>query len=185
MKRWIAAILIPFCLSGCKMKNQSMDKLYALRERMRQCNEISFEADITADYGTEYYTFKVACTSDSSGDISFTVIEPDTIAGIQGEINKLEGYLTFDNHVLAFKEMADDRITPVTAPWFFLTALCGGYITSCGKTNDGYLAMIRDTYEDDALLLEIVFIDEEPISAEIFWNQTRVISMKIQNFNAL
>lgn len=182
MKRLFAVFLTIFSLVGCSHKNSSMDKLYQFRNDLLQANVVSFDAEITTDYGQEYYTFQVSCSGDESGDLAFEVISPETISGIRGNVSREEGNLTFDDHILAFKTMAEDRLTPVTAPWVFLTALRGGYITSCGKTEDGYLAIIRDTYLDDYLSIDVSFQEDVPINADVFWNQTRIISMKITNF---
>ena len=182
MKRWLVFLLMPLCLIGCKQNNPSMDELYAFREDLLQSEGIRFEAEITVDYGQEFYAFQVECTTDDKDKLQFEILKPDSISGIQGTISKEDGHLRFDDYVLAFKSVADDRLTPVSAPWVFLTALRGGYITSCGKNENGYTAIIRDTYEEDPLILEIYFSKNTPISAEIFWNQTRVITMQIQNF---
>ena len=182
MKRWIAGILIPFCLLGCSRSNHAMDMLLSFRENLLQSRKITFDADITADYGEEYYTFQMHCESNSEGELAFQVLKPDSICGIQGVISQYEGHLTFSDQVLVFKPAAEDRLSPIIAPWVLLKTLRGGYITACGNTEDGYLAVIRDSYQDNALTLEIEFIDNTPISAEIFWNQTRVISMQIHDF---
>lgn len=182
MKRWIAAILIPFCLLGCSRSDSTMNTLLSFRENLLQSDKVTFDADITADYGEEYYTFQMHCESNSEGDIIFQVLQPDSISGIQGQISQTEGYLTFDNQVLLFKPAAEDRLSPIIAPWVLLKTLRGGYITVCGKTEKGYLAVIRDSFHEDALTLEIAFTDNTPTSVEIFWNQTRVISMQIHNF---
>lgn len=182
MKQLIAIFLAAFCLVGCSPKNRYMDELYQFRNELLQATVVSFDAEITADYGKEYYTFQVACQGDELGSLAFEVISPDTISGIRGNISAEEGNLTFDDYVLAFDIMAEDRLTPVTAPWVVLTALRSGYITSCGKTDDGYLAVIRDTYEDDYLSIDLLFQDNIPVHAEIFWNEARIITMNIINF---
>ena len=159
-----------------------MDELYSFRENLLQSNKTAFKTEITVDYGQEFYTFFVECATDKHGHLNFEILQPDSISGIKGNISKEDGHLKFDEHVLVFKSIAENRLTPVNAPWVFMTALRGGYITSCGKTDDGYTAIIRDTYEENPLVLEINFIEGQPISAEIYWNQTRVITMQIQNF---
>ena len=182
MKRFLALFVTILCLTGCSRKNVSMDKLYQFRNDLLKANGVSFDAEITADYGQEYYTFQVSCNGDESGNLVFEVISPYSIKGIRGNVSREEGNLTFDDHVLAFKTMAEDRLTPVTAPWVVLTALRGGFITSCGKTENGYMAVIRDTYQEDYLSIDISFKEDIPVNADVFWNQTRIISMKITNF---
>lgn len=185
MKRWTAAILIPFILIGCTPKNSSMDKFDTFRQTILEASNIAFTAEITADYGNEFYSYAVACTTNDSGDLSFEVIKPDAISGIQGVVSGEKGHLTFEDHVIAFKTIADDRVTPVTSPWVFIRALRGGYITSCGNTKEGYIAVIQDTFYENPLTLEVSFYDDKPSSAEIYWNHARVIHMVIQDFHLL
>ena len=185
MKRWITTFLIPFMLIGCTPKPHSMDKFDIFRQTLLESSNVAFTAEITADYGDEIYSFVVECTANESGDLSFEVMMPDTISGIQGMVSGESGHLTFDDHVLAFKSIADDRLTPVTSPWVFLRALRGGYITSCGNIDDGYLAVIQDTFHDNPLTIEVSFYDDKPLGAEIYWNHSRVITLVIQNFTLL
>jgi hypothetical protein len=159
-----------------------MDKFLSFRENLLQSSEITFDANITADYGEEYYTFQMHCVADKNGELSFRVLSPDSIQGIEGTITQSDGHLTFDDHVLLFKTQDQLRLSPVCVPWVFLRALRSGYIASCGNTNSGYLAVVDDTYNENNLSLEIEFIEDMPISVEIFWNQARVMSVEISNF---
>lgn len=185
LKRLVAFFLIPLCLIGCKQKNLYIDELYSFRQQLLQSDSISFDVDITADYSEEFYTFQLSCVADDLGNLSFDVLQPDSIQGIQGVVTQDTGHITFDEHVLLFKSLADDRLTPVSAPWVLITALRGGYITSSGKSDNGYLAVIQDTYEEDPLTLQIQFEDNKPIWAEIYWNQARVITMEVSNFTGM
>lgn len=185
MKRWIAIMVVPFVLIGCKNKSNAIDMLYTFRENLLCSTKVTFDTEITVDYGQDYYTFEVTCSGNENGDLSFEVVRPDTIHGIQGTVIGEEGHLTFDHYALAFKTIAEGRVTPVNAPWVFLTSLRGGYITACSSTENGYLAIIRDTYEENPLIFEIAFEDNKPISAEVYWNETRIISMLIRNFTVM
>ena len=182
MKRWIAGILIPFCLLGCSRSNQSMDMLLSFRENLLQSSKITFVADITADYGDDYYTFQIHCESKPEGDIIFKVLQPDSICGIEGQISRNEGHITFADQVLLFKPAAEDRLSPIVAPWILLETLCGGYITACGSNDNGYSAVIRDSYNENTLTLEFDFVENIQTYSEEYWNQTRIMSIEIHNF---
>ena len=93
---------------------------------------VSFDAEITADYGDKTYTFAMHCESDTKGDMTFTVTAPESIAGISGTISASGGKLTFSDTALAFDLMADDQLSPVSAPWILMKTLRSGYLTSCG-----------------------------------------------------
>ena len=97
----------------------------ALRSRILQAQQCTFDVSITADYGDKLHQFSVFCQGDSQGNLTFTVNEPESIAGITGKISDTGGKLTFDDTALQFDTMADDTISPVSAPWIFLKTLFG------------------------------------------------------------
>lgn len=146
----------------------------------------SFQTVITADYQGELYQFTLDCRCDEQGTLRFTVMEPETISGISGVISGDGGKLTFDNeHALAFGNLVDDQLPPVTAPWLLVKTLRGGYVTSCG-TEDGMMrASIDDSYEDDALRLDVWFLEDIPKRAEILWDNRRILSLEVTNFEIL
>lgn len=144
---------------------------------------VEFDTVITADYGDKTYTFEASCTADPQGGLTFTVTQPQTIAGITGSISKNGGKLTFGDQALAFPMLADGQVTPVSAPWILMNTLRSGYLTSCGKEGDGLRLAIDDSYEDDALHLDIWLDGNDlPIRGEILWQGRRILSMEVKNF---
>jgi hypothetical protein len=142
------------------------------------------DVSIIADYGDKLYSFVMACTFDHAGDMQFCVKEPQTIAGITGTIKMDGGFLTFDDQAVAFPLLADEQLTPVTAPWIFMKTLMGGYLTGCCE-EDGLLRLtIDDSYEEDALQMEIWINSEDtPVNAEIYYSGRRIVTMEIENFH--
>ena len=155
-----------------------------LRADLLGCVECTFDAAITADYGDEIHTFAMRCAGDHKGDLTFTVTAPDTIAGITGKFEGEKGLLTFDDFALEFPRLTDDQITPVSGPWILLNTLQGGYLTSCGMDGEYLQVTINDSYEDDALTLDI-WLDAEnrPIRGEILYEGRRIVTMDIENFS--
>ena len=155
-----------------------------LRKSVTEATECTFQALITADYGDVLYEFQMDCAADSEGNLQFTVVSPQSIAGIAGHIAEDHAAITFDDKILAFPALADDQITPVTAPWVFIRTLRGGYITGCSTENDDMICLyINDSYEEEALQLEI-YTDHAmiPKFVEIIWDECRILSMRIINF---
>lgn len=183
MKRILTVLVCLLLLTGCVKKDAGMEKAYALRQRLQAAESCSFDAVITADYVENIYTFGMHCTMDRSGTVSFTVTSPETIQGIMGSFDAEGGKLTFDGQILAFEKMADRQITPVSAPWILLHTLRSGYLSSCAETEDGYQLVIDDSYEEDALQLDI-WMDKDflPKEAEILWQGRRILSLSISNF---
>lgn len=183
MKRLLAVVALVL-LTGCG-GNGALDKVMALRADLLAA-ECSFHTVITADYGDAVHSFAMDCRFDTDGSLAFTVTEPESIAGITGTVSREGGALTFDDSVLAFPLLADEQFSPVSGPWVLMQSLRGGYMTACGEENSRIRATIRDTYEEDALQLDI-WLDEKalPAEGEILWDGRRVLTMKVENFRYL
>ena len=180
-RRWALLILTVF-LCGCQSENAELNRAVAFRETLLN-NCCSFTAEITADYGDKLYTFSVGCTADENGEVSFIVIAPESISGIAGTLKGDSGFLTFDEQILAFPLLADGEVSPVSAPWLLIKTLRNGYISSAGKDGNDVLVVLNDSYEEDALQVD-VWLDEKdvPICADIMWQGRRVLSMRIKDF---
>ena len=154
----------------------------ALRSRLLQASSCTFDAEITADYGEVIQTFAMNCAADPQGGVSFRVTGPKSIAGITGTLSKQGGALTFDETALYFNLLADEQLSPVSAPWVLVSALRGGYLTGAGM-EDGLLRVsVNDSYEDDALNLD-VWLDSSdiPKRADICYAGKRILSLKLEN----
>lgn len=162
-----------------------MDRAMALRAKLL-ASSVSFDAEITADYGDEVHIFSVYCEGDSRGNLGFRVTAPETIADITGRIEEGQGKLTFQDTALAFPLLAEDQLSPVSAPWIFYKTLRSGYLTAAGMEEGLLRLTIDDSYEEDALTVDI-WLDEQdlPIRAEILYDGRRILAMTIENFQIL
>jgi len=183
MKGLVLLLCVLFTLSGCSREDPNMAAALALRQCLNQAKSCMFQAVITADYGEQIYRFRTECTADREGNLRFVVAEPESIAGISGEIYATGGRLTFDDAVLGFPLLADGMLTPVSGPWIFFRSLRSGYLTSCGVSDAGILITVNDSYQEDALQLDI-WLNENtlPFYCEIFWQGRRVLSLEIEDF---
>ena len=182
MKRFGALILLVLFLTGCGGASREMNRGLALREKMLK-EPCAFETKITADYGDKLYTFALSCTGDDQGNLSFTVENPETISGITGRITGSGGELTFDDTSLSFPLMADGQVTPVSAPWLLLKTLRSGYLSSAGTDGEYLRLCMDDSYQDDALHLDI-WVNEEnvPVNAEILYGGRKILSLEVTSF---
>ncbi len=178
----IASLLVLLTLSGCGGKDAELERAMNLRARLL-ASAVCFDAEITADYGDEIHTFSVYCEGDSHGNLGFKVTAPETIADITGRIEAGKGKLTYRDTVLVFPLLAEDQLSPVSAPWIFYTALRGGYLTAAGMEEDLLRMTIDDSYEEDALTVDI-WLDktDTPIRAEILYDGRRILTVTIENF---
>ena len=182
MKKMICVILILLLFCGCTQQQKDLDRGIQLRSQWL-AKTISFDAKITADYGDVSYTFSMACVADPSGNLSFTVTEPETLSGISGNLSENGGKLSFDGAALGFELMADDQITPVSAPWVLVKSLRSGYLSSVCNEGDLLRLSIDDSYEEDALHLEIwLNRDDQVQNAEIYWQGRRLLTLSVSNF---
>ena len=183
MKKLAALMIALVILTGCTGKRDEMDRAMNLRAALLGSGGCSFTAHICADYGDAVHEFTLYCEGMTNGDLGFRVEAPETIAGITGRFKGKEGALTFDEAALAFPLLADDQVTPVSGPWIFLKTLLGGYLTGCNQEEEYLHLIINDSYEEDALELEI-WLDAEnkPIRAEIIYDGRRIVTMGIENF---
>ena len=182
MKRMIWLVFAVVLLCGCSAGNGQLDRAMALRAELI-AKSVCFDAQITADYGDKSYTFGMHCSCDTQGNLKFEVTEPDTSAGITGEVSAKGGKLTFDDTALAFELMADGQISPVSAPWVLMKTLRGGYLTSCTQEGDSLRVAIDDSYEEDALHLDIWLDGQDlPKIAEIYWQGRRLLTVSVSNF---
>ena len=186
MKKFAALMLVLVVLTGCTGKRNEMDRAMNLRAALLGSEGCSFTAQITADYGDEVHEFSLYCEGKSNGDLGFRVEKPETLSGITGRFRGSEGALTFDDAALTFPLLADGQVTPVSGPWIFLKTLLGGYLTACNQEEEYLHLTIDDSYEEDALQLEI-WLDSEniPVHAEILYGGRRILTMEIESFQIL
>lgn len=182
MKKWGIFLLFLICLSGCSA-SEEIERGMNLRASLLRSSG-GFDAEITADYGEKCHIFSIKSEFDEFGNLEFEVTAPEEIAGITGNIRNETGALTFDDTVLYFDLMTDDQLSPVSAPWIFLKTLRSGYLTAAGE-EDGLLRLsIDDSYEEDALHLD-VWLNESniPETAEIVYDSRRILSLDVENFH--
>lgn len=179
---WILILL----LSGCASSPDEMETAMELRSKLLKSAGCSFHADISADYGDRIHTFALDCKADSAGNLAFTVVEPDAISGITGFLSGEGGSLTFDDTALHFGLLADDQLSPISAPWILIKTLRSGYITSVCTENGRIRLSIDDSYEDDPLRLDIWLNPEhEPEHADILYDGRRILSVAVADFEFL
>lgn len=183
MKKAVAVLLMLVLLTGCSGKNRELERGIALRTKILGSPLCSFDADIAADYGDKLHTFSMQCLVDNRGTIRFTVTAPESISGIQGSVDGEKGTLRFDDTALHFPLLADNQVTPVCAPWLLMKTLRGGYIVSAGREKELLRLSIDDSYEDDALHLDI-WLDESdtPLRAEVLYRERKILSLDVKNF---
>ena len=183
MKKHVIWILSLLFLNGCSSTTKDLDAGMQLRAKILQSSQCSFTAQITAEYDDRLYQFTVDSKMDQSGDLYFTVIEPETISGISGKLSGSGGEIIFDNQILQFPMMAEDLPSPISAPWILINTLRSGYLSSACNEDDVYRLSMDDSYNGDDYRLDI-WLDAEqfPHQADILLDGKRILTMKVSNF---
>ena len=183
MKKMLCLTALVLVLTGCSAGQVELEEALAFRSGVLGAGSVSFDARITADYTDRVERFGLHCRADSAGAVTFTVTDPEAISGITGSVAGIQGTLTFDDTVLAFPLLAQERLSPVSGPWVMIQALRSGYITACVREGDLLHLTVNDSYEEDALTLEIWIRGREVTAAEIAWRGIRQMSLEITNFS--
>ena len=175
-------LCVMLLISGCMGNNKDLDRMMELRASLL-AGSCTFKAEITADYGDKIHNFAIDCKSDSKGNVGFSVTAPESISGIAGRMESEGGKLTFEDTALSFPLLADGQVTPVSAPYLLIKTLRGGYVRSVGEDGEFLRVTVDDSYEENALQLDI-WLDSEnlPIRAEILYDGRRILSMNIVDF---
>ena len=155
-----------------------------LRQQVLSSDSCSFLCHITADYGDTLHKFSMDCQGDSQGNIHFTVTAPESISGITGTVSKTGGQLTFDEAALQFDLLTDRQLSPISAPWIFLKTLREGYLLNAGREEDLTHCAARDSYEEDALLVDFwLGPGDLPQKAEILFRERKILTLELENFS--
>ena len=183
MKKYLCLTTLLLLLTGCAPADREMEQALAFRQTLTEAAEICFDAGITASYGDRAERFTLRCRGDAQGNLAFTVLHPEEIAGITGAVAVQQGNLTFGDTVLAFPLLAQDRLSPLSGPWVVVQALKEGYITSCVQEGEYLHLTVSDSYGEDPLTLELWIRDNGLAAAEIGWRGIRQLTLEIENFS--
>lgn len=183
MKRLAVTILVLIFLTGCSDADASLDRAMALRQNLLNAQGCSFEADVAADYGDKLYTFSMSCSVNKQGDLSFTVTAPESIAGITGTVSETGGNLTFDDALLYFPLLAEEQLSPVSAPWLLVRTLRGGYLTSACMEDSLLRLTIDDSYQEDALQADIWIQEgDRLLRGEFLHNGRKILTVDVKDY---
>ena len=185
MKPFVCLLALILILSGCRSENDNISEGLALREKLMKGNGCEFQTEIIADFGELKHSFTLQCQVDPDGLLAFAVVSPESIAGISGSMDHNSGRLTFDKTVLAFPPLAEGMISPVSGPWLFYKALCGGYLRAAGRECDKIRLSIDDSFQGDNLTVEMWLDNQLPVCAEIIWQGSNVLTLLISDFRIL
>ena len=176
-------LLLVFFL-GCSGPDPAMEAALDLRSRCLSDSNVTFTAEIRADYIARIEVFTLECASSPDGTCTFRVLEPGDISDIRGTVRGSEGTVEFDDTVLAFPLMAEGRLSPLTGPWVLMKAIRSGCIIAAGTEGETFHVTIDDSYADNALTVDLWLEEGRVTEAEIAWEGRRCVTMTVEDFSA-
>ena len=180
-RAWICFVVLMLC--GCGSANNELEQALAFRAAILNAPGCTFQISATADFSDMTYSFKMNCEADQNGNIKFAVKEPEYIAGITGSIQYDGGKLCFDDVAFAFPLQNEGYLTPISGPWIMLRAIRSGYIRYCGREEGLLRITVDDSFEEDALMLDVWFDRGNiPLQADIYENNRRILTVIIKNY---
>lgn len=186
MKKIVIFLLVMMLLVGCRRNNDAFDRAMSLRTDLLNANGCSFNATVSAEFSDKTYTFALFCQSDKDGNLTFEVLQPSYISGIKGSISSAAGKLVFDDTALTFPLQTEGVISPISGPWVLLQALSGGYVHHCGQEEEYLRLTVDDSYEEDALRLDVwINSKNQPVQADIYENNRRILTLSISDYQLL
>lgn len=186
MLRRLYMCFLALVLCGCAGRKDQMEQAMEFRTALLNANGCGFRIQATADFSDRTYSFEMECETDREGNLQFSVLEPEYISGISGTIQYDSGNIIFDDVVFGFPLQNEGYLAPVAGPWVMVRALRSGYIRYSGIEEGLLRITVDDSYEEDALTLDIWFNEDGvPIQADVFENQRRILSFRVENFRLL
>jgi hypothetical protein len=182
--RKLCILFLVITLFGCRGEEAQIERCLELRKELLNCTSCSFTTEITADFGDITYTFTLLCQGNADGSLEFSVVKPETISGIRGILSAAGGKITFhEDRAVAFPLLAEGEASPISGPWLLYNTLRSGYIGACGIEGERLRATLNDTYEAQALQIDVwLDVENRPELAEILWQGRRILSLRIEDF---
>lgn len=177
------AVLLMLCLllTGCGNADRALASAIDFRAELVQAEGCSFKAVVTADFGESIQDFAMDCRCDEKGDMTFTLLEPETLEGICGQVTKDGGKIIYDGMAMDFGLLADGKVIPAAAPAILTSCWAGEYIAAAGTEEE----LTRVTYEkgyENKLTADTWFQNSVPICGEVCYNGTEILRIEITDF---
>ena len=185
VRRGCAVLMMCLCLllGGCGGRSQGVSPAIAFRASLVQAGGCSFRAELTADYGDYVVPFALDCETEVNGPTHFTVVAPETLAGITAAVDETGGTVTYDGLMMDFGLLANGRLAPAAGP--AVVAYCGSsaYLAAGGEEEGRFRATYEKDYEEKMLKVDTWFENGIPIYAEVCYNGQRILNLTISEFS--
>jgi len=183
LRRIIIAFLLCLLCTACASEEEVLSPAIDFRAEVVQNGGCSFVAQVEADFGQTVQMFTLQCQTNENDELRFSVLAPETLAGISATVTEGGGTITYDGMAMDFGLLANGNVIPAAAPAIVSSCWTNAYIASAGNENSLYRATYEKNYDEKKLIVETWFEKGLPISAEICYNNERVIKITISDFS--
>lgn len=170
-------------LFGCANEESYLEPAIEFRAALLQAGGCSFHAKIEADFGDRVETFSADCDFSADGMARLTITEPETLAGITATVTDRGGKITYDGMSMEFGLLANGNVIPAAAPALAALCWCGEYISSAGWEDDVYRVTYEKDFDEKRLQIDTYFKNDLPISAEVCYNNQRILKLDISDYS--
>ena len=139
MRRGLLAVPMMLLCLLCACRGKETDSVQAPMEYRRALLEAggcSFSLAGTAEAEDRVYEFAMDCSCDAAGTARVTIRQPESLAGIQAEVEGETGKLRYETVCVTFGIPEDPRLAPISAASTLVRAWAGGYIASAGMDGE-------------------------------------------------
>lgn len=178
MRKFLSLLLLPLLLCGCGKSESTVSEAIAFRAALVEAGGCSFRADVRADFGDTVQDFSLDCTADAEGTTAFTVLKPETLAGITATVTQQGGQVTYDGMAMDFGLLANGNVSPAAAPAIAVNCWLSAYIVSAATGETVY----QQDFDEKALTVTTRFENNIPFFAEVCYNQQRVLELTLSDF---
>ena len=185
MRRGLSLLLIASVLismNACAKPVSEASPAAEFRAALVNAGGCTFRTEVTADFGDTVQSFTLDCGVDADGETELTVVSPASIAGITATVTESAGTITYDGMAMDFGLLADGQIAPAAAPALVAECWLRAYICSAGQENELYRVTYENGYDEKTLTVDTWFENGLPISAEVCYNQQRILRLVLTDF---
>jgi hypothetical protein len=171
-------------LTACNGARQNEDTFKNTRDKFLQATEITFTANIRADYGDSVEDYTLSCDIYEGGAV-VTVLKPELISGVTALLADDSAKLSFDGLVLDPIDVGGSGLSPLNAPAFIAQALRDGHIVSIGKDKLGASYALAVKILDSKMNTQNILVDITsglPIRAELYSGGLAVITCEFSDW---
>lgn len=178
----VSALMITLLLlPGCGEREQRLqDGFDELRAAVTAAEHITFQAELTADYGavTEDYTLKAAYDGQQT---QIEVLAPELIAGIKATALRGETTVSYEGVELGAGPLDEEGLTAMSALPVMLDAMASAYVELLWW-EDNFITARLYVGEQSVLTLWLDSWTHAPVAAEVATDGRTVIRCTISDW---